>query len=88
MCKVFFLSRQNTEKIGFCVIPAAKMDPEEARQRFDAGAVLLCLNVPEGTEFGFDTKRWIVGTSDLHKVWRNTRFGELLFIAQGQSSRE
>lgn len=37
------------------------MDQEVARQLFAEGAVLVLLDVPEGTEFGIDYNSWHVG---------------------------
>ena len=37
------------------------MDQEVARQLFAEGAVLVLLDVPEGTEFGIDYNSWQVG---------------------------
>ena len=40
---------------------APKMDQDTANQLFDAGAILVFLNVPTGTEFGIDYNSWEVG---------------------------
>ena len=37
------------------------MDQEAAKQLFFEGAVLVLLDVPEGTEFGIDYTSWHVG---------------------------
>ena len=39
----------------------AEMDSEIAKKLFYEGGVLLCLDVPEGTEFGIDYNSWNVG---------------------------
>ncbi|XP_032221714.2 protein AAR2 homolog [Nematostella vectensis] len=37
------------------------MDPVLAKKRFEEGAFILCLDVPQGTEFGIDCNSWEVG---------------------------
>ncbi|KAJ1480993.1 hypothetical protein T484DRAFT_1809004 [Baffinella frigidus] len=37
------------------------MDPEEARQRVDAGGTLLCMGVPAGTEMTVDLSSLVIG---------------------------
>ena len=37
------------------------MDQETARVLFREGAILLLLNMPEGSEFGIDYNSWTVG---------------------------
>ncbi|XP_070548172.1 protein AAR2 homolog [Ptychodera flava] len=41
---------------------ASEMDPNTARKLFEEGAILVFLNVPEGTEFGMDYNSWTVGS--------------------------
>lgn len=38
-----------------------KISPSEAKRLFREGAILILLDVPEGTEFGIDLKSWNVG---------------------------
>ncbi len=47
--------------IHFLAIGWRLMDQEVARQLFAEGAVLVLLDVPEGTEFGIDYNSWHVG---------------------------
>jgi len=37
------------------------MDPEEARQRVDAGGTLLCTGVPAGTDMTVDLSSLVIG---------------------------
>ncbi len=37
------------------------MDPETALELVQTNAFLLCLDVPQGTEFGLDMHMWTVG---------------------------
>jgi A1 cistron-splicing factor AAR2 len=37
------------------------LSPEEALRRLDDTASLVCLGVPQGTEFGIDLRSWVVG---------------------------
>ena len=39
----------------------AEMEPEITKRAFQDGAILIALDVPEGTEFGIDYKSWNVG---------------------------
>ncbi|XP_077985016.1 protein AAR2 homolog [Glandiceps talaboti] len=39
-----------------------EMDPDTANKLFQEGAILLFLDVPEGTEFGIDYNSWTVGS--------------------------
>lgn len=39
----------------------AAMDNEIAKKLFHEGAILVCLDVPPGTEFGIDYNSWNVG---------------------------
>ena len=38
-----------------------EMDQETAQVLFREGAIMVCLDVPEGTEFGIDYASWTVG---------------------------
>lgn len=37
------------------------MDQETAQILFREGATMVCIDVPEGTEFGFDYSSWTAG---------------------------
>jgi A1 cistron-splicing factor AAR2 len=38
-----------------------QIDQDTANQLFEAGAILVFLDVPQGTEFGIDYNSWEVG---------------------------
>lgn len=40
---------------------SVNMDPDVARGLFEEGAILVLLDVPQGTELGIDCKSWLVG---------------------------